>query len=282
MDASTLESLIRSLETRSDSLGSWLKLWIACVVIGLLVEIPVVVAEHFHKLGPESNKWRNLFFKLVGPLLIAIGVCGELGVHVKTVGVEGDLRIANHSVVALVNKQAGEATERASKNEKEAAYLRREAARLGKLAEDERLARVQIEEKVAPRRLTLEQVKTVAGRLRSFSGQRISFFAFAGDSEIVAIGDDILKALAGPSSAGWKVTVSVGQYSSLVGSGIVIELLSNVDDPSRAAARALADALRNERLVVAGPQSEPPTVIMSGDLRADPQARIRIVIAKKP
>jgi hypothetical protein len=50
--------------------------------------------------------------------------------------------------------EAAIADERAANNEEEAAALRREAARLNKVAEQEHLARVEIEERVAWRRIS--------------------------------------------------------------------------------------------------------------------------------
>jgi hypothetical protein len=80
---------------------------------------------------------------------------------------ETDLRKANDAVyaglnaeAALARKDAGDAIERASTANQRASDNEHEAARLRKLAEEERLARVKIEERVAWRRLTKRELTT--------------------------------------------------------------------------------------------------------------------------
>jgi hypothetical protein len=111
MDASSLEREINRLEIRSDSLDAWLLFWIILVVVGLVVEVCVVVKEHWHK--PEKRTIWTFLLELIGPLLITIGVAGELGIHIKAGHVETALRNANRNVFALLNKEAGTARKEA-------------------------------------------------------------------------------------------------------------------------------------------------------------------------
>ena len=182
---------------------------------------------------------------------------------------------------AEAQRDSETAKERASKADERAAVNEKEAARLGKLAEDERLARVMIEEKLAPRRLTVEQIRAIATKLRKFSGQRLNFFATSGDSEVIGISGDIFKALTGPNSAEWIVTPLTGQDSSVIEDGIVIEVSPDADAISTATAQTLADALRTERLLVIGPQKRRGGSVM-GQIISDPNAKIRLVVSKKP
>lgn len=151
MDESALERAINALETAvstleksSDSLESWLRGWIALVVIGVVIELCVVVKEHVEKYrayrrasirSPEKPGIAMLIFEVLGPILIFSGVAGEFGVSFLAGRINADLRNANRKLVGLIN-------ERASKNEKE-------AARLNKLAEGEKSARMKLGVQVA-------------------------------------------------------------------------------------------------------------------------------------
>jgi hypothetical protein len=94
MVASTLEREISILEMRSESLDRCLLLWIAFVVVGLVVEVSVVIKEHFHP--SEHSNWK-LCMELLRPVLITIGVAGELGIHIKA----GHVNAASVSIVLL-------------------------------------------------------------------------------------------------------------------------------------------------------------------------------------
>jgi hypothetical protein len=234
--------------------------------------------------------------KNIAALLVAVGVAGEfLGDFMadpirkrRDEARQADIvRLSNDAETARKDSaklrlDISKSDERAAHANERIALAEQHAAEANRIAEGERLARVKIEEKIAPRRLSAEQIRTVADKLRRFTGQRLNFFATAGDAEAIGIADDILKALNGPNSAGWFPTLSTGQYSSLVGSGIVIELSSDADARAREAAVTLAEALRSERLAVLGPQPPPNMQTMVGNINNDPQARIRLVVAKKP
>jgi hypothetical protein len=83
--------------------------------------------------------------------------------------------------IGKAQQAAGEATERASANEKE-------AARLNKLAEEEKLARVKIEKRVGPRVITPEQEAFIARSLTAFKGQRVSLTIAVDNSNDFEIG----------------------------------------------------------------------------------------------
>src|SRR3989442_613713 len=104
MEASALESAIRALEIRSESLESWLKLWITLVVVGVAIELVIVLKEYFDDLEEcrrgtirspaKPSRWK-LIFSLLGAGLVAIGVAGELGIDFKAGDVETGLRNRN-------------------------------------------------------------------------------------------------------------------------------------------------------------------------------------------
>lgn len=86
--------------------------------------------------------------------------------------------------IAVAQAEAARANERASDNEKEAAHLR-------KLAADEALARVKIEEKIAPRHLAADQLNNLVVALERFPGMRVNLFPYTGDAEISGITGEI-------------------------------------------------------------------------------------------
>jgi len=140
---------------------------------------------------------------------------------------------------------------------------------------------LQLEARLANRRLTPDQQKTLGATLRPFAGIHINLFAMGGDSEIVGIGNDVLTALAAPTLAAWNVTVGSGQDSAIMSSGILVEVAVDADATAQRAASSLIAALRHENLAVSGPLPESKGAIM-GNVSRDPSAKIRVVIAKRP
>jgi hypothetical protein len=202
-----LRTSIRALESRADSLEIWLHIWVTFVAIGVIVEVAFVFWDYREDLEEyrrgtirsprRPSKW-NLLLELLCAGLVAIGVAGELGVDIETGGIQTDLRTKNGELVQLLQGtsslalgNAADANERASQNAKE-------AARLNKLAEDERTARVNIEARVAWRRLTSKQKADIGNALGSrFAGQGVSFWYSAGDTESSWFAADLAEAVQG-------------------------------------------------------------------------------------
>src|SRR4051812_26063893 len=108
--AEALESAIRALESRSESLESWLKFWIFLVVVGVVLEVFVVIAEYRHALkdfrrsiihSPDKPSGWLFFLGVLGAGLVAIGVSGELAIDFKSRDVETKLRNKNRELVGL-------------------------------------------------------------------------------------------------------------------------------------------------------------------------------------
>ena len=178
---------------------------------------------------------------------MVIGVAGEFAVHTRAGKVETDMRIVSRSLMALAderagdaNKKAGEANERASQNEKAAASLRAETER-------ERLARVKIEERLAPRNLTTEQSNRITRRLRRFSGQHLEVIRYAPSREATSFSEQIERAT---TNAGWIVTtphVLLGAEMEPV----IFVFFANADvDKPPPAGPALVSILRAEGITV--------------------------------
>src|ERR1017187_6752156 len=221
MDASALSnsiaalrSSIRALESLSDSLEPWLYFWVTLVVIGVVLEVWFVLwayredFEAYHRgwiRSPQRPSRWKMFFELLGAGLVAIGVAGELGVDINAGRIQTDLRTKNGELVQLLQGVSGAAWESASKNAKEAARLAKEGEVLKKLAEDERLARVQLQKLAGWRTISAEQRRNIANSLRRFAGTTASFMVNVGDVEGIAFGAQIGTSL---NLAGWETGMS--------------------------------------------------------------------------
>jgi hypothetical protein len=202
MDELALINKLKSLEMSWVSLDRWLKFWVLLVVIGVSVELVVILVEYFDELHdfrrgimhvPDRPSRLLLFFALLGAGLVAIGVAGEFFIHIKAGKVETEMRDATGSLVSIADGKAEEARERASRNEKEAAQLRKEA--------------VQIEESVKWRRLSKDQQTILAKQLKQFAGQSALVQFNIGDTESNAFAITIASALL---AAHWKVNQPYG------------------------------------------------------------------------
>jgi hypothetical protein len=154
-DELALENKLKSLESAWSSLDFWLDLWTLMVVIGVVVELVVIFIEYGHEkesfesgiIRPPDKPSRLLFaLGMLGAGLVAIGVAGEFRVHIKAGRIETDLRGASGALVAIVDKKAADANERAAK----------------------------IEQKLADRHITIEQRKRMLGILKSEAGTKIA------------------------------------------------------------------------------------------------------------
>ena len=118
---------------------------------------------------------------------------------------------------------------------------------LAKQLEDEKKARVEIEARVAWRRLTDTQKHEIASRLRQFSGVTGGFWFNAGDSEGALFASDIFEAFAyadlarlSPSSKlDFGAPARAGNIA--IPSGVIIA--STADKPSEDAANVLIHLL---------------------------------------
>lgn len=173
--------------------------------------------------------------------------------------------------LAQANQRAAEANERAKRAEEH-------AAQANSVAEQERLARVKIEERIAARHLTGDEEQEVATKLRRFAGQKINLVAYAGDAEAIAIATQIGETL---QRARWVVNASVVQEYSRAVAGILVEVGPGADKSSLGAANSLVSALSKERLATVGPQ-QLADVSGGSSGSVDPTAKIKITVGKKP
>lgn len=147
--------------------------------------------------------------------------------------------------IASANTESARAHERAAQAEAR-------AAEANKKAEEERLARVKIEEKLAPRRLTQEQQSSISQHMSSWAklpgtdiAQSAAVFPSSPSFESAVLADQIAAVL---QRARWNINrnaVTFGMSLSVAGVGI----LTSSNPRSIAVAEALAEALTRERIL---------------------------------
>jgi hypothetical protein len=189
MDPSTLENGSKILELKLDFWGLLLLGATLFVVIGLVLEYWHEISEFIElvRRPAAAFPWQELP-KLIGAILVTIGVAGELFCTYKASRVESRLRDNNHSIIELLKNKASE-------DEREAAQLRKDA-------QDEQLARVHIEQGLAWRTLSPKDSKALSTQLKRFSGQTVIIAYEVGNAESSAFAWEIASVL---NKAQWNV-----------------------------------------------------------------------------
>ena len=109
---------------------------------------------------------------------------------------------------------------------------------------------LEIQERLAPRRLTAEQQQVIAAKLRPFAGQLFGISATSSDLEVVQIRYQVMAVL---GEADWSVAEQTGQEFGRTVSGILVEIIPTAEQSAKTAAQELAAALRAENLAENGP-----------------------------
>ena len=187
MDASVLARTLENLEKSWSSLDWWLNFWTILVVVGVAVELGVLVTEYVHdwrdfKRGtihsPEKPSLLIFVLGLLGAGLVAIGVAGEFQVHVKAGKIESDMRSRSRELVALANKDANAANERAKGFDAAIASSNLEAKKAtDRAAQTETLA-LQYEAQIAKSNAQAEQARSIAEHERLERAKFESRFAW--------------------------------------------------------------------------------------------------------
>ena len=262
-DVSSLESSISALERAISALESdasalemssvfWERwpLWISNVLVLLGVATELLIIRHQYRDDIEA--WARTYFGILwspnrpsiakllvdvgSVLLIAVGIMGELGIGIKIASINVTLR--------------GKSAELRSNN----AELRTKSDQLigllHKETEDERLARVELEDSVSWRRLSPGKRPAIAARLRSYGGQVAWLTYNMNDVEANDFGVDIAGTL---KLAHWIPTEPEALMRLLKGPvnlgtnklprGVVVT--STSDSSSENAAKALVQELQN-------------------------------------
>lgn len=178
--------------------------------------------------------------------------------------------------IAEVSGKASAAETKAEGFRLDIAKANENAAEANRIAEEERLARVKIEERFSPRRLAKEQQLRIIEKLRPFAGQQFSFAVYPDPESIdlMRVLESILK------SAGWiRIPSQIGDVEVegagiAYASGIFVDVAPADIRVLRERISIFDNALRNEGLIA---QHR-----MNPELTGKAHNAINIAIGKKP
>jgi hypothetical protein len=189
------------------------------VIVGVIAEYIVEFFsdkkyEYVLVLGSEDNKSfpvlpkvhddRRRLWSKRATLILALGlIIGLVGI-VKT-------NQLSHEEIAQLENETAQIKLRSERLRMDIASAERIAAEASKAAEDERIARVRLEEHLADRALSMEQEIALTNKLREYSPQNLDIVEMIDDPEVVRFALEI-RYLA--TAAGWNVKV-FGRPSNL-------------------------------------------------------------------
>ena len=155
------------------------------------------------------------------------------------------------------------------------------AAEANKKAEEERLARVKLEVRLAPRSLTSEQLNNLAEHIKPYKGVSIDILQYGETTEISHLRFLLNKLLI---EAGWnpRAWIVVGDGPVL---GVIVGVRNNANDIEKRASTILAAALQSEGIITSLEQVF--TIAWPGFVSGPPydvskEAPIRMLIGTKP
>jgi hypothetical protein len=139
---------------------------------------------------------------------------------------------------AQLAKYRADADTRIALANERAAIADQRAAEANRTAEGEKLARLKIEERLAPRQLTSEQAQQLQTKLRQYGGQSVEISYLIGDVESQVYADEIAHAL---GQAGWKVSPGLPKMFNFAGIAVRVQDPTAVPEPAEALAKAFEE-----------------------------------------
>ena len=193
--------------------------------------------------------WREIF-----AMLVAIGIVGEVFCSWRYSARNRQLQSIQHiedgkqqAAMGALQTEAEHARTNAeslkldiAKANERASSAEEKAAKFNEIAERERLARIQLETRLAPRFIPPEKVAEAIARLTRFSGQRIDIIRVGDTAEVAnfaRIVEGILKA------ANWDIGGSWSTIGGVSGTGMGIGTSKDCDEKTESAAVELIMAL---------------------------------------
>jgi hypothetical protein len=247
--------------------------------------------------GYSIEFWEKVFFVSAGTAAVtaviaafAAFVSGIVGYQISDrLQKASDEKIADSQArVADAKLESASALERATKAEEKVAGANERianaelrAAEANRIAEGERLARVRIEERLAPRSLTQAQIAGLTNRLKPYSGTPVDILQFGESPEITNFRALIEQPL---RAAGWNFVSSTAVGSgSLI--GIAVALVEGSPKTDETTAEALLSALNAEGILTANgglvKREAWPGFVMAPPGIPTNKAAIRIYIGSK-
>ena len=199
--------------------------------------------------GYSLSFWQSvvLWTMWIGFVLTALGAAAAVissfvSYHASNASqADADARIDGAAAVARqAASDVAAANEVAAKANERAATLERDATALRAQAEADRLARVKLEQKLAPRALSGEQQKEIAAAIASFAPQKFQFVMYQDDAEVSGLARAMLPVLL---TAGWVGVPQQGFLAMQLEIGVRVEFSPDKEAEFAGAASALSNAL---------------------------------------
>ncbi len=194
------------------------------------------VSEPMADLLFAASNW----LLILGALAIFVGTIGAFTMSAAREYFAKERALANEAEVARAGATAESAKAAAAIANEAAAKANERAAQANLAAESERIERLKLEEKLAPRSFSLQEKTQLVARLKPFSSEPIDIVVFpVGSPDIAPLAEKIERIL---SESGWIVrTWTDLSGKQLSGASIAIRDGSNAS--ARLAAGALIDGL---------------------------------------
>jgi hypothetical protein len=155
--------------------------------------------EALEALLRTLDNWGAFFI-----LLVVLGVGGELFVHLRQSSANKKLTALQRSEAKAQEAEIVRLNKDAEGFRLDVAKANERAAEANRLAEQEKLARLKIEERLAPRSLNKEQSDKLTAAVRKFTGQKIEIAEYGLSREASSLSKQIQAALA---AAKWDTSV---------------------------------------------------------------------------
>jgi hypothetical protein len=226
-----------------------------------------------------KKRWKRIFAGLEGASIfggafIALGLALE---GLRDLGAK--LVLAGVSIEVLASFWVYRISRRIQKfDEEELAELRLKAAEAEKALENERLERLRLEEKLAPRRLFGEPTKTIASKLRLRGPDApVPIFVCRHDSEMMRFANDLASVL---QLAGWRAGEGgIKSYDRVI-LGVWIETAENATDKDKERVELLIETLRTEGIAAEWHKVRAPSFTTAKAPALD--CPIQILVGEKP
>lgn len=155
--------------------------------------------ETLEALLRTLDNWAGFFI-----LLVVLGVGGELFVHLRQSVANRKLAALQHSEAKAQEAEIARLNESSEVLKLDVAKANERAAEANRSAEQEKLARLKIEERLAPRLLSKEQSDKLTAAIGKFPGQKIEIMEYSLSREASSLSKQIQAAL---GAAKWDTKV---------------------------------------------------------------------------
>lgn len=271
---------------------------IASIIIATLI---IGSGENMSEIDKAANAQRTVFIFYILSLAITVflsyivwstsnkyqdAVKADADARIKTAQAsaetaKADIKKADVKIADLSLKSESLKTE-TEKAREGIAIANQKAAEANEKAESERLARLQLEARLADRVLTNEDQIRLTSLIVPFRGTEIDVFAFGGTFEVENICKILIKCL---SKAGWKVhQMTMIQSTNILVQGIVIGIRPGVNETIVNGAQSLISGLQSMGITIAqgdfNQMKDPVGTFWASETNFN--APIRVFIGRKP